>query len=128
MCIRDRGNLIQQFTRTEGLQNNNVLSIFLDRQQNLWLGLDNGVDFIAYNSAIKRISPYSQDGSGYSAIIHKDILYTGTSAGLYSVPLQPLQDYSFSKGQFTQVANTTGQVWGLATINNTCLLYTSRCV
>ena len=117
-----KGNLIQRFTRTEGLQNNNVLSIFLDRQQNLWLGLDNGVDFIAYNSAIKRISPYSQDGSGYSAIIHNEVLYTGTSAGLYSVPLQPLQDYSFTKGQFTQVANTTGQVWGLATINNMLLL------
>ncbi len=62
--VDTRGNLIQRFTRAEGLQNNNVLSIFLDRQQNLWLGLDNGVDFIAYNSAIKRISPYSQDGSG----------------------------------------------------------------
>jgi len=120
--VDKQGNLIQRFTRTEGLQNNNVLSIFLDRQQNLWLGLDNGVDFIAYNSAIKRISPYSQDGSGYSAIIHNNILYTGTSAGLYSVPLQPLQDYSFSRGQFTQVTNTTGQVWGLATINNTLLL------
>lgn len=120
--VDTRGNLIQRFNRSEGLQNNNVLSIFLDRQQNLWLGLDNGIDFIAYNSAIKRISPYSQDGSGYSAIIHKDVLYTGTSSGLYSVPLQPLQDYSFSKGQFTQVTNTTGQVWGLATINNTLLL------
>ena len=120
--VDTRGNLIQQFTRKEGLQNNNILSIFLDRQQNLWLGLDNGVDFVAYNSAIKRISPYSQDGSGYSAIIHNNLLYTGTSSGLYSVPLQPLQDYSFSKGVFTQVANTSGQVWGLATINNTLLL------
>lgn len=120
--VDTKGNLIQRFTRTEGLQNNNILSIFLDRQQNLWLGLDNGVDFVAYNSAIKRISPYSQDGSGYSAIIHNDVLYTGTSAGLYSVPLQPLQDYSFSKGLFTQVTNTTGQVWGLATINNNLFL------
>lgn len=120
--VDTKGNLIQRFTRTEGLQNNNILSIFLDRQQNLWLGLDNGVDFVAYNSAIKRISPYSQDGSGYSAIIHNDMLYTGTSSGLYSVPLQPLQDYSFSKGLFTQVANTSGQVWGLATINNTLFL------
>lgn len=120
--IDSHGNLIQHFTKTEGLQNNNILSIFLDRQQNLWLGLDNGIDFIAYNSAIKRISPYSQDGSGYSAVIHQNKLYTGTSAGLYTVPLQPLLDLSFSKGSFTQVANTAGQVWGLATINNTLLL------
>ena len=32
-----RGNLIQHFSRTEGLQNNNVLSIFLDKEKNLWL-------------------------------------------------------------------------------------------
>lgn len=120
--VDTKGNLIQHFTKTEGLQNNNVLSIFLDRQQNLWLGLDNGIDFIAYNSAIKRISPYSQDGSGYSAMIHQNNLYTGTSAGLYTVPLQNVQDLSFSKGNFTQVANTAGQVWGLASINNTLLL------
>lgn len=121
--IIDRnGNLVQRFTKTEGLQNNNVLSIFLDRQRNLWLGLDNGIDFIAYNSAIKRISPYSQDGSGYAALIHRDILYAGTSAGLYSVPLQAVPDYSFSKGDFSQVANTTGQVWGLASLNNKLLL------
>ena len=120
--IDSKGNLIQQFSKTEGLQNNNVLSIFSDKQQNLWLGLDNGIDFISYNSAIKRISPYSQDGSGYTALIHHNKLYMGTSAGLYVVPLQSVQDLSFSMGAFTQVANTTGQVWGLATVNDQLLL------
>lgn len=120
--IDGRGNLIQQFSKAEGLQNNNVLSVFADKQQNLWLGLDNGIDFIAYNSAIKRISPYSQDGAGYAALIFQDKLYTGTSAGLYTVPLQPQADLSFSKGLFSQVANTAGQVWGLADINNHLLL------
>ena len=120
--VDNQGNLIQQFTKTEGLQQNNVLSIFLDRQQNLWLGLDNGIDFIAYNSAIKRISPNTQDGSGYAAIIHRQTLYTGTSGGLFSVPLQPVSDLSFSMGQFSEVSNTAGQVWGLNVINNTLFL------
>ena len=117
-----RGNLIQQFTKSEGLQNNNVLSIFLDQQRNLWLGLDNGIDFIAYNSAIKRISPDNQGGSGYTAIIHGQTLYAGTSGGLFSVPLQPVQDLSFSMGQFRPVSNTDGQVWGLQVINNILLM------
>lgn len=117
-----KGNIIQSFSKNEGLQNNNVLSIFLDNQQNLWLGLDNGIDFIAYNSAIKHITPFQQDGSGYAAIIYKDRLFTGTSNGLYSVALQPMKDLSFSKGMFTPVANTKGQTWGLAEINNQLLL------
>jgi len=120
--IDSKGNLIQSFSKNEGLQNNNVLSIFLDKQSNLWLGLNNGIDCIAYNSAIKHITPYLQDGSGYAAIVHKNYLFTGTSAGLFSVPLQQNTDLSFSKGLFSPVANTSGQVWGLAEINGKLLM------
>ena len=86
--IDHKGNIIQSFSKTEQLQNNNVLSIFFDNQGNLWLGLNNGIDFIAYNSAIKHISPLLMDGSGYTAIVHNNRLYAGTSNGLFSVPLQ----------------------------------------
>lgn len=117
-----KGQLIQSFSKNEGLQDNNVLSIFLDKQSNLWLGLNNGIDFIAYNSSIKRITPFSQEGSGYAAIVHKNHLYAGTSAGLFKVPLQPNKDLSFSKGNFSPVANSSGQVWGLAEINGKLLM------
>ena len=117
-----KGNIIQRFSKEEQLQNNNVLSLFFDSHQNLWLGLDNGIDFIAYNSAIKQISPLSLDESGYAAIIHDNRLYAGTSNGLFSVPLQPVEDLSFSKGNFTPVANTKSQVWNLSEVNNQLLL------
>ena len=117
-----KGNIIQRLSKTEGLQNNNVLSIFLDRQSNLWLALDNGIDFIAYNSAIKQITPLLQDGSGYTALIHDQKLFLGTTNGLYSVPLQPVKDLSFSKGNFIPVNNIQGQTWGLAEINSHLLL------
>ena len=70
--IDKKGNIIQSFSRTEGLQNNNVLSIFPDNQSNLWLGLDNGIDLIAYNSAIKQINPLLTNGSGYAATINNN--------------------------------------------------------
>ncbi len=117
-----KGYIVQSFSKTEGLQNNNVLSIFLDNQSNLWLGLDNGIDMVAYNSAIKQINPILQNGSGYTAAIFNNKLYAGTSTGLYSVPLQTCKDLSFSKGNFDLVNNTKGQIWGLATINNQLLL------
>jgi DNA-binding CsgD family transcriptional regulator len=117
-----KGNIIQRFSRTEGLQNNNVLSIFLDIQQNLWLGLDNGIDLITYNSSIKQIKPLLEDASGYTALMFDSRLFLGTSNGLFSVPLQTMPDLSFSKGDFTPVGNTKGQTWGLAKINNQLLL------
>ena len=117
-----KGNIIQSYSAKEGLQNNNVLSIFLDRQSNLWLGLDNGIDLIAYNNAIKQINPASQDGSGYTALIYNKKLFVGTSNGLYSVALQPMKDLSFNKGNFILVNNTKGQTWTLAEINEQLLL------
>ncbi|MEI8053281.1 MAG: triple tyrosine motif-containing protein [Bacteroidota bacterium] len=116
------GKLIQKFSIKEGLQNNNILSILLDNQSNLWLGLDNGIDCIAYNSAIKHISPSEQNASGYASIIYNNALYIGTSGGLFKTELQNEKDLSFSKGIFEEVSNTTGQTWGLAEINGKLLL------
>ena len=117
-----KANIIQSFSLSEGLQNNNVLSVLLDRQSNLWLGLDNGIDLIAYNSAIKQIGPRGRAGSGYAALINNKTLFMGTSNGLYSVPLQNTEDLSFSKGDFLPVNNTGGQVWGLAEIDKQVLM------
>ena len=120
--IDHKGNIIQGFSRKEQIQNNNVLSIFLDNQGNLWLGLDNGIAFIAYNSAIKHISPLTGDGSGYAVMRHDGSLFMGTSNGLYQVPLQPVKDLSFSKGNFSLVRGTSGQTWSLSEINDQLLL------
>lgn len=117
-----QGQLIQRFSGNEGLQNNNVLSIFLDKESNLWLGLNNGIDFIAYNSAVKKINPSIIDGSGYCMLLNNNRLYAGTSAGLFYTTLQPGYDFSFSKGMFVPVSNTSGQVWNLAEINGHVLL------
>ncbi|MDP1971880.1 MAG: two-component regulator propeller domain-containing protein, partial [Sediminibacterium sp.] len=120
--IDHNGTIIQHFARTEGLQNNNILSIFLDKEKNLWLGLNNGIDFIANNSAIKNISPQLNEESGYTAMVQNNQLYLGTSNGLFVAPLQPAKDISFSKGNFSLVNNTRGQNWNLQQINGKLLL------
>lgn len=116
------GELVQEFTKQEGLINNNTLSIFLDNQNNIWVGADNGIACIAYNNAIKHIYPNKDDASGYATLIKNNILYTGSSVGLFSIPLNTLSDLSFNRGKFDVVANTNGQTWGLAEINNEILL------
>ena len=121
--INKEGKLIQTLSRKEGLQNNNVLSIFMDSYKNLWFGLDNGIDFIAFNNAIKHINPEGENqGSGYAVTIFKDHLYLGTSNGLYQAPIQPASDLSFIKGTFEPVANSKGQVWNLSEVNGHLLM------
>lgn len=112
--IDNQGKIIQHFSIKEGLQNNNVLSVFTDRRGNIWLGLDNGIDCISYNSAIKHIVTDEQKSSGYTARTFQNALYIGTSGGLFSSQLQPMEDVSFSKGIFTKIPGSEGQVWGLA--------------
>jgi DNA-binding CsgD family transcriptional regulator len=116
------GEPVQEFSKQEGLINNNTLSIFIDNHSNIWAGLDNGLACIAYNNSVKHIYPNSDDASGYTSIISNNTLYTGSSVGLFSIPIKPLTDLSFNRGKFSQVLNTNGQTWGLAEINNQILL------
>jgi ligand-binding sensor domain-containing protein len=120
--IDEKGDLIQSFSKIEGLQNNNILNIFYDKQGNLWLGLINGIDCIGFNNAIKIINPFFENTSTYSTALYHDKLYVGTSNGLFSAPIGNNSDISFARGDFSAVAGTSGQVWNLAEINNKLFL------
>ena len=121
--IDKKGNLVQNFSGREGLQNINVLSIFLDKEKNLWLSLDNGIDLIVYNNAIKHIYPdYMNEGSGYAAAIFKNQLYIGTSNGLFRTTLYPENDLSYVKNVFEPVKNAKGQVYNLSEVNGKLLM------
>jgi ligand-binding sensor domain-containing protein/DNA-binding CsgD family transcriptional regulator len=121
--INKNGQVIENLTRKEGLQNNTILSLFLDKDRNLWMGLDDGIDFNAYNSAIKHIYPEKlNEGTGYSAMLFNHKLYIGTSNWLYELPVNGNRDLSTVKGTFKPVANTKGPVWGLFDVNNNLLL------
>ncbi|GAA4325536.1 triple tyrosine motif-containing protein [Flaviaesturariibacter amylovorans] len=118
-----RGIVTQRFTRSEGLQNNNILSVFFDREKNLWLALDNGIDFVAYDSPVRHIYTSPQnEGSGYTSLLYRDHLYIGTSNGLYTVPLEGGGDLSYRQGTFSPVPGTRGQVWNLSEVNGRLLM------
>lgn len=122
--LNTSGKLVQRLSHTESLQNNNVLCVYLDKDKNLWAGLDNGISFIAYNSAIKYIRPNkSNELASYSARIFNNQLYVATSDGTHKVALTgENRDFSFCKGDFTQIHNSTGQVWRLDEVNQQLLM------
>ncbi|MES2419152.1 MAG: triple tyrosine motif-containing protein [Bacteroidota bacterium] len=124
LIIDKKGNLVQQFSYAEGMNNNNIRSVLLDQHQNLWLGLDDGIAFIAFNSAIKHIYPdRNKQISSYASRIFNGKLYIGTSNGLFSAPVNLQQaDLSNSKSRFTEVTNTKGQTWGLNEVDHHLLL------
>ncbi len=124
LILNGKGKLIEQFSNNDGLQNNNIHGILSDGDKNLWIGLENGLGFVNYNTSIKHIYP-SKDNQlkGNAVSIFNNKLYLGTSNGLYSVPLDPRQkDISTNKGVFTEVKNTKGQVLSLNEINGQLLI------
>jgi ligand-binding sensor domain-containing protein len=121
--INKKGQFIQRLARQDGLQNNNILSVFVDREKNLWLGLDNGIDFVAYSNAIKHIFPdYQEQSAGKSVIVYNNKLYIGTSNGLYQAPIDQQKDISYAIANFELVPNTKGQVWSLSVLNGQLLM------
>jgi DNA-binding CsgD family transcriptional regulator len=134
--VNKQGEVIQNLSRKEGLQNNNVLMLFTDRTKNLWIGLDDGIDFVAFNNAIKHIYPEKlNEGLGYTSAIYNKELFVGTSNGLYSLPMDESnvgpagqvapgdfgEDLSFLRGDFKSIPGTKGSTMGLCEING-CLL------
>ena len=125
LIIDKKGDLVQKYSFPEGLQKNNIRSLYIDRNKNLWLGLDDGIDFMAINSAIRQIYPdKNKQVTSYAIRIFNERLYIGSSNGLFrsSVISASEKDISQSIGYFDEVKNTKGQVWGLDEINNNLLL------
>ncbi len=105
-----------------GLQFNNILSVQADPIGNLWLGLDNGIDYVEMNAPFYRLFPDNElEGAGYAARLFGDRLYLGTSNGLYTIPWRNYFS-PFVEQPFQPVSGTTGQVWGLNEAGGALLL------
>ena len=113
ILINKLGEIVLHLNKEKGLQNNTVLSILQDVHDNLWLGLDNGIDFVEINSPFSEIkSETGIAGTGYNSIIHEGKLYLGTNQGLY-VTNWPKEEGNASLKRFQQIKNSTGQVWSI---------------
>lgn len=101
-----------------GLQNNTVLSVAFDNQQNLWLGLDKGIDYVMLNCPILNMfGTNNLYGAGYTSLLKNNMLFFGTNQGLYT------SSYPLPNGplplQLNMVKGMEGQVWCLTEIDNT---------
>ena len=123
IVMNKKGQIIQKLSKQEGIQNNNVLSMLLDKDRNLWLGLDNGIDLVLYNNAIKNIFPEQEDkNAGFTSIIHNNELYLGLASGAYMLPLDDSRDLSYIKGKFERVEGSKGQVWNFSEVYDKLLM------
>jgi ligand-binding sensor domain-containing protein/DNA-binding CsgD family transcriptional regulator len=107
------GKIIQHINRKKGLQNNTVLTSFIDSKNNLWLGLDDGIDFINENSPITYFGYNYGISTVYASVVFNGNLYVATNQGVfYSKWNLPFREESFSL-----LEETTGQAWNIQVID-----------
>lgn len=106
--LTSKGGFKYQITQKTGLGNNTILSLFEDDANNVWAGLDNGVDCINTTSPIKTFFDYEGVlGTVYVTKVFGDYLYIGSNQGLF------YRKMDANNGPFKFVKGTAGQVWDL---------------
>lgn len=99
------GKLRFHLHRANGLQNNTVLALMEDRDGQLWLGLDKGIDLVMLRAPLRYFTDQEGGmGTVYTAAQHQGLLYVGTNQGLYA---------RTGNGPFRLIEGTQGQVWDL---------------
>jgi DNA-binding CsgD family transcriptional regulator len=116
VVIDTSGKVVQHINKSSGLQNNTVLSLYSDNEQNLWAGLDNGIDRIEVNSPLYfYFDKTGSFGTVYSSIIFDNKIYLGTNQGLfYSDWITNGDKRVFHSFDFKLIPGSQGQVWELS--------------
>lgn len=79
---------VEKIDIENGLQNKSILSMKFDQSHNLWLGLDNGIDYVSLNTRLFFLnSKLTSIGAGYCAQYFGGKLYLGTNQGVFSTTI-----------------------------------------
>ncbi|MEM9986919.1 MAG: hypothetical protein AAF804_17635, partial [Bacteroidota bacterium] len=107
--------VVDAIQKRDGLQDNHILTLFVDQNQHIWAGLNHGIDHLDLKSPFRRIIPDENlEGAAFAAAEHQGWLYLGTSTGLYAKRKKHLGLGSPSNWEL--ISGTEGQVWGLTVI------------
>lgn len=119
ICTKE-GIPIQKINRLKGLQNNTILCLHQDNTGNLWLGTDNGIDYIEINSPLSKLSYEHGISAGYTAKLFDDVLYVGTNQGVFFKHWESFNSAEIDE-KFKPVKGIRGQTWTLQEIDGNLL-------
>ena len=117
--LEDNLSFKQHLTKNEGLSDRTIKSLFEDDFNNLWIALNNGIDYLQLSLPLSLINDeVGIEGTGYAACMKGNQYYLGTNNGLFvqnSKSNIPNRKYELMKG-------SEGQVYGFSMIDNDLIL------
>lgn len=117
ILIDKKGNIYRRINEVDGLYDNEVFGLSVDRENGLWTVLNNGI------SRVEALSPLTViqagiEGSVQSITRFQDRLYVATTQGVFSAKVTITNDNPI----FTPIKGISNQCWRLEIINNQLLL------
>jgi hypothetical protein len=107
--VQTKTKKITNINRGNALNNNSVLSITVDKEENVWLGLDNGIAHIEINSPISIFTDNTGLLGSVYALKPKESGYLlGTNHGVFEWQNKILKT----------IPNSQGQVWDIQKVGN----------
>lgn len=103
----------KNINRNNVLMNNSILSIGLDKENDLWLGLDNGIAHIEVNSPISIF----YDNSGVLGSVYS---VASTPKGYLMASNHGV--FKYEDKVLSLIPNTQGQAWNISEVNNKYLI------
>ncbi|RZJ65208.1 MAG: histidine kinase [Flavobacterium sp.] len=99
-----KNNTYRNINRENAIKNNAILSLAVDKENDLWLGLDNGIAHVEINSPVEVFS----DNSGIVGSVYA--LYT-MGNGFIFVTNHGI--FTYRDNQLQPIPNSQGQVWDI---------------
>ncbi|MCP4149155.1 MAG: response regulator, partial [bacterium] len=122
--IDSRGNLIRRLTVNDGLADNTIYNMFVDRSGNLWAMGNDGISYIESNSPISVFDERSGlEGMNLAAAKHNGRIYAGSFNGTYY--LADVSNGDIKANHLYQIKNSSQSCWDLI-IHNDMLFAAGR--
>jgi hypothetical protein len=108
-----KGKILRHYNFSNGLNNNTVLSLARDMDTGLWIGLDDGVNYIDVSSPYTYYTNSTGTlGTIYTVLKDKNRLLMGTNHGLFVADIVRNNHY-YDFRNIRLIPNSQGQVWTL---------------
>lgn len=110
----------QHLTKNKGLSDRTITSLYEDDFHNLWVALNNGIDYLKLSLPFSLINDeVGIEGTGYAAIKFDNQIYLGTNNGVF---IQKKSNENSFNNSFKLVPKSKGQVYNFSEIENELIL------
>jgi len=115
--LNSKGKPLLHLDKSHGLQNNTVNTVFPDLNNNIWLGLENGITYLQVNSNTNYlVDTKGSFGTVYTNYLENTTLYLGTNQGLF------FKDISDPYSQVKLIDAGLEQIYEIAKVGNQILV------